>query len=372
MSPLALPASLMRGGTSKGLFVLAKDLPVDRARRDALLCAVMGSPDSRQIDGLGGGHSLTSKVAVVGPSTRSDADVEYLFLQVWPGRADVSDGQNCGNMLAAVGPFALEHGLVRAAAEITPVRILMQNTGQVAVAHVPTPNGQVSYAGATSIDGVPGKHAPIWIDFVDVAGSTCGALLPTGHTTDLINGISVTCLDNGMPVVCAVAADLGVQGSESPAELEADAALRARVSRLRLEAGRLMGLGDVTTATIPKVSLLSSPRDGGVISTRTFIPHRVHESIGVFGAVSVATACLMPGSVAAGIARLPANWAASECQLDVEHPTGRLTVNLEVRTEGAQVRVLRSGLLRTARLLMRGEAILPTDALDSVGGPVSR
>jgi 4-oxalomesaconate tautomerase len=357
---LAVPCSVMRGGTSKGLFFLAADLPPDREERDALLCAAMGSPDPRQIDGMGGAHPLTSKVAVVAPSTRDDADVEYLFLQVRPDRAEVSDGQNCGNMLAGVGPFALEHGLVAPAGEVTPVRILMRNTGDVAVAHVQTPDGRVRYDGTAHIDGVPGGHAPIPIDFLDIAGSTCGALLPTGNAVDVVDGVRITCIDNGMPVVCIAAADLGVTGAETPAELEADTALTARVERIRLAAGPLMHLGDVTAKTTPKMSLLAKATAGGAVDTRTFIPHRVHEAIGVFGAVSVATACLVPGSVAAEVAGLGA--VSGEIDLDIEHPTGYFTVSLDVQADAGAVHVRRAGLLRTARLLMRGEVLVPATA----------
>jgi 4-oxalomesaconate tautomerase len=363
MDQLAIPCSVMRGGTSKGLFFLACDLPSDREARDLVLCEAMGSPDPRQIDGMGGAHPLTSKVAVVAPSARPDADVEYLFLQVWPDRADVADGQNCGNMLAGVGPFAIEHGLVAPAGEVTPVRILMQNTGDVAVARVQTPGGQVRYGGSAHIDGVPGGHAPIPIDFLDIAGSSCGALLPTGHSVDVVDGIEVTCIDNGMPVVCIPAADLGLTGAESPAELEASAQLTARVERIRVAAGPLMNLGDVAAATTPKVSLLAAARHGGDVSTRTFIPHRVHESIGVFGAVSVATACLVPGSVAAEVAGLEAR--SGELELDIEHPTGYFTVRLDVLVENSAVQVKRAGLLRTARLLMRGEVLVaPVAGMD--------
>jgi 4-oxalomesaconate tautomerase len=289
--------------------------------------------------------------------------VEYLFLQVWPDRAVVSDGQNCGNMLAAVGPFAIERGLVPPAGAVTPVRIFMRNTRDIAVAHVQTPDGRVRYDGSAHIDGVPGGHAPIPIDFLDIAGSSCGALLPTGNVIDVLDGIRVTCIDNGMPVVCIAAADLGVTGAEPPAELEADAALTARVERIRLAAGPLMNLGDVTSATTPKMSLLAAAHAGGAISTRTFIPHRVHEAIGVFGAVSVATACLVPGSVAAaiagGVARGGAGGAGETVSLDIEHPSGYFTVSLDVLAEPGAVRVRRAGLLRTARLLMRGEVLVP-------------
>ena len=359
MTQTAIPCAVMRGGTSKGLVFLAGDLPADTATRDAVLLAAMGSPDTRQIDGMGGAHPLTSKVAVVSPSARADADVEYLFLQVWPDRAEVSDSQNCGNMLAAVGPFAIEQGLVPVAGPVTPVRIWMRNTQTLATAAVQTPDGRVRYDGPARIDGVPGTHAPIPIEFADVAGSSCGALLPTGNVTDVIDGIQVTCIDNGMPVVCLAAADFGLSGQERPAELEGNGALTTRVEAIRLAAGPLMNLGDVTSATVPKMSLLSPPAHGGAISTRTFIPHRVHEAIGVLGAVSVATACLLPWSVAGGIAVI-AGHGGRATEVEVEHPTGFFTVTIEVAGSGSKVSVTRSALLRTARLLMRGEVLVPS------------
>jgi 4-oxalomesaconate tautomerase len=353
----AIPCAVMRGGTSKGLVFLAGDLPADTATRDAVLLAAMGSPDERQIDGMGGAHPLTSKVAVVSTSARADADVEYLFLQVWPDRAEVSDSQNCGNMLAAVGPFAIEHGLVPVAGPVTPVRIWMRNTQTLATAAVQTPDGRVRYDGPARIDGVPGTHAPIPIEFADVAGSSCGALLPTGSVTDVIEGTRVTCIDNGMPVVCLAAADFGLSGQETPAELEGNAALTRQVEAIRLAAGPLMNLGDVTSATVPKMSLLSPPARGGAICTRTFIPHRVHEAIGVLGAVSVATACMLPGSVAHAIAAI-AGQGGGATEVEVEHPTGFFTVTIEVTDSGGTVSVTRSALLRTARLLMRGEVLV--------------
>jgi len=353
----AIRCSVLRGGTSKGLYFRAEDLPADRAARDAVLLAAMGSPDPREIDGMGGAHPLTSKVALVSRSARADADVDYLFLQVWPDRAEVSDNQNCGNLLAGVGPFAIEEGMVDAADGTTPVRIFMVNTGSLAVATVETPGGTVRYDGVARIDGVPGTHAPIPVEFVDVAGSTCGALLPTGHASDEIAGFTVTCIDNGMPVVCMKASDLGLSGYEEPAAIEADAEVRASVEAVRLAAGPLMGLGDVAAKTVPKVTLLAPAQHGGVVATRTFIPHRVHEAIGVFGAVSVATACLVPGSVAAAVSATGVREGAAS--LDIEHPTGFFTVEMDVETDGASVRVRRAALLRTARLLMRGEVYVP-------------
>jgi 4-oxalomesaconate tautomerase len=359
VSQTAIPCSAMRGGTSKGLVFLAGDLPGDRATRDAVLLAAMGSPDPREIDGMGGSHPLTSKVAVVSLSPRDNADVEYLFLQVWPDRPEVSDSQNCGNMLAAVGPFAIEHGLVAAADPVTPVRIWMRNTQTLATAFVQTPGGTVRYDGTARIDGVPGSHAPIPIEFADVAGSTCGALLPTGNVTDVVEGTRVTCIDNGMPVVCIAAADLGVTGTESPAELEGNGELTKRVEAIRLAAGPLMNLGDVAHKTVPKMSLVSPAQRGGTVSTRTFIPHRVHEAIGVLGAVSVATACMLPGSVAHEVAVVKEQ-AEGAADIEVEHPTGFFTVTLEVEVCDGVFAVTRSALLRTARLLMRGEVLVPS------------
>lgn len=356
----AIPATLMRGGTSKGLYFNVRDLPAERGVRDRVLLAAMGSPDVRQIDGVGGAHPLTSKVAVIGPATRIDADVDYLFLQVVVDKAEVSDSQNCGNILAGVGPWAIENGLVPIAGSMTPVRIHMVNTKSIAVANVPTPNGAVEYEGDARIDGVSGAAAGISIDFLDVAGSSCGALFPTGNTSDRIEGVEVTGIDNGMPVVLLNAEDFGISGAESPQALEANAALKARLEKIRLSVGARMNLGDVTRKTVPKMALISPARHGGDLNTRTFIPHRVHEAIGVLGAVSVATACVVPGTVAE---RLTGRAASSGLRrLEIEHPTGFFTVEVDVAIDGSEVKVTRSALLRTARKLMRGEVFVPSSA----------
>ena len=349
-----IPCTLMRGGTSKGLYFHADDLPTERTLRDRVLLAAMGSPDVRQIDGLGGAHPLTSKVAVISRSTRPDTDVDYLFLQVVVDRAEVSDSQNCGNILAGVGPWAIENGLVPAAGPATPVRIHMVNTGSTAVAHVPTPQGAVEYEGNTRIDGVPGAAAPIALEFLDVAGSSCGALLPTGNAIDTVDGVEVTCIDNGMPVIILRASALGVTGAETPAQLESNVALAAKIEDIRLKMGPRMNLGDVTRKTVPKMCLVSAPRNGGSIATATFIPHRVHEAIGVLGAVSVATACVIPGSVASQLAR---RGEVSGPRIEVEHPTGFFTVDVEIEV-AQDIVVRRAMLLRTARKLMRGEVFV--------------
>jgi 4-oxalomesaconate tautomerase len=355
-----IPATLMRGGTSKGLYFNVRDLPAERRVRDRVLLAAMGSPDVRQIDGVGGAHPLTSKVAVIGPATRVDADVDYLFLQVVVDKAEVGDSQNCGNILAGVGPWAIENGLVPVAASMTPVRIHMVNTNSIAVANVPTPNGAVEYEGDARIDGVPGTAAGVSIDFLDVAGSSCGALFPTGNASDRIEGVEVTCIDNGMPVVLLNAEAFGISGAESPDALEANTALKARVEKIRLSVGPRMNLGDVARKTVPKMSLISPARHGGDLNTRTFIPHRVHEAIGVLGAVSVATACVVPGTVAARITGRAGSPALR--RLEIEHPTGFFTVEVDVAIDGSEVKVTRSALLRTARKLMRGEVFVPSSA----------
>ncbi len=362
---IPIRASLMRGGTSKGLFFLAKDLPQESAARDATLLAAMGSPDERQIDGVGGAHPLTSKVAIVAPSSREDADIDYLFLQVAVDKALVSDSQNCGNLLAGVGPFAIEQGLVTASDNFTDVRIHMVNTGTLATARVQTPKGKVNYEGDAVIDGVPGSAAPVYIDFLDVAGSSCGHLFPSGSAIDCIDGIALTCIDNGMPVVILRARDFGLTGQESPQVLEDNSELKAKLEAIRLKAGVLMELGDVSQKTVPKMTLVSAPVKGGAINTRTFIPHRVHEAIGVLGSVSVATACVADGTIAneyfEQTKQLP---DSTVCQIDVEHPSGAFSVEMDVsgRSSIASFCVNRAAILRTTRLLMRGEVMIPTNA----------
>lgn len=357
-SQTAIPCTLMRGGTSKGPFFLASDLPSDVQTRDRVLLAAMGSPDARQIDGIGGADPLTSKVAIVSRSSRPGIDVDYLFAQVSVDRPLVDVTPTCGNMLAGVGPFAIERGLITLQTPITAVTICMVNTGTVALAHVPTPGGEVTYAGETAIAGVPGTAAGIRIDFRDTAGSVCGALLPSGNMVDKLDGIEATLIDNGMPMVLLRASDLGKSGYEAPAELNADEKLRARLETIRIMAGERMGLGDVRTKVIPKITLVAAPQAGGHVMTRTFIPHKCHAAIGVLMAVTVGTTCILPGSVARDIVR-PLEGAVK--RLSIEHPSGEFSVEFEVQQSGADVRVLRSSLIRTARALFRGELLVPTN-----------
>lgn len=351
----AIPCTLMRGGTSKGAYFLKSDLPSDPAERDRVLLAVMGSPDPRQIDGIGGADPLTSKVAVVSRSERPGIDVDYLFLQVWVDKADVSDAQNCGNILAGIAPFALEQGLVSARDGETKVTIFMVNTEQTVIATVQTPGGRPNYDGTARIDGVPGSAAPIALTFTDAAGSMSGSLLPTGREADCVDGINLTCIDNGMPIVVMRAADLGRTGYETREQLDNDTELKARVEAIRLKVGPMMHLGDVTSKTVPKMFLVAPPREGGVICTRSYIPHRAHAGIGVFAALSAATACLLPQSPAHALARIPEGQTK---QMLVEHPTGASPVSITVDEENGRLVVTESALISTARPLFVGHVLI--------------
>jgi 4-oxalomesaconate tautomerase len=349
-----IPCYFMRGGTSHGPFFRAGDLPADVATRDRVLLAVMGSPDARQIDGIGGADPLTSKVGIVAPGT-DGVDLEFLFAQVSLKEALVDTTPNCGNMLAAVVPFALECGMVSARGEVTQLRVLTKNTGTLCDIEVQTPGGHVEYAGDARIDGVPGTAAPVNINFLDTAGSVCGALFPTGNLLDRFDGVDVTCIDNGMPVVVMLATDLGVTGTETRDELNSNMELKKRIESIRLKAGPVMKLGDVAKKVVPKMCLVSMPTAGGHINTRTFIPHDCHSAVGVLGAVTVATAAVTPGTVAHRVAVVPPGGRKA---ISVQHPSGEFTVVLEMSAANP-AEVARASLLRTARLLMRGEVFIP-------------
>jgi 4-oxalomesaconate tautomerase len=351
----AIPCLFMRGGTSRGPFFDAADLPLDIAMRDRVLLAVMGSPDKRQIDGLGGAHPLTSKVGIVRRGTKPGVDLDFLFAQLQPDKDTVDTTPNCGNMLAAVVPFALETGMVKPQGDTSTFRVLTLNTDMQCDITVRTPDGHVEYEGDARIDGVPGTSAPITINFLDTAGSVCAGLLPTGHVRDVIDGIAVTCIDNGMPLVMFPATDVGRTGYESVAQMNADGELKVRLERLRIACGHAMGLGDVTSKNYPKMTLVARPRAGGSLCTRSFIPHVCHDAIGVLAAVTVGTACVLDGSVCDGVAVVP---QGRVMKVSVEHPTGEFSVELEVDPANPQ-NVIRAALLRTARLLMRGEAMIP-------------
>ena len=351
----AIPCLFMRGGTSRGPFFKASDLPGDIATRDKVLLAVMGSPDRRQIDGLGGAHPLTSKVGIVSKGSKPGVDLDFLFAQLQPDKDTVDTTPNCGNMLAAVVPFAIETGMVKAQGATTTLRVLTLNTDMQCDITVLTPGGHVEYAGDARIDGAPGSSAPITINFLDTAGSVAPGLLPTGNVVDVIEGIRVTCIDNGMPLVMFKAADVGRTGYETVEQMNADTELKARIEKLRIACGHAMKLGDVTKKNYPKMTLIAAPKTGGSISTRSFIPHVCHDAIGVLAAVTVATACVLDGSVTEDIAVVP---KGNIKKISVEHPTGEFSVEIEVDPGNPQS-VTRAALLRTARLLMKGEVMIP-------------
>jgi 4-oxalomesaconate tautomerase len=373
MPQIAIPCLFMRGGTSRGPFFNAADLPRDITTRDRVLLAVMGSPDQpaglnkRQIDGLGGAHPLTSKVGIVCKSQKPGVDLEFLFAQLQPDKNTVDTTPNCGNMLAAVVPFALETGLVQPQGELTTLRVLTLNTDMQCDITVHTPGGAVEYEGPARIDGVPGHSAPIGINFLDTAGSVCSGLLPTGQVLDVIDGVEVTCIDNGMPLVMLKASAVGRTGYETVDALNADVELKARLERLRIACGHAMGLGDVSTKNYPKMTLISAPQHpelGATLCTRSFIPHVCHDAIGVLAAVTVATACVMEGTVTRGLARMPSASTQSQgATVSVEHPTGEFSVQIATDPSDPQ-KIIQAALLRTARLLMRGEVMVPAQVFE--------
>ncbi|MBK9443828.1 MAG: 4-oxalomesaconate tautomerase [Comamonadaceae bacterium] len=369
----AIPCYFMRGGTSRGPFFLASDLPTDVPTRDRVLLAVMGSPDKRQIDGLGGANPLTSKVGIVSTSQTPGVAVDFLFAQLQPDKDTVDTTPNCGNMLAAVLPFAIERGLVAVQGNTTTARVLTLNTGMQCDVTVQTRGGRVNYAGDARIDGVPGSSAPITINFLDTAGSVCAGLLPTGQVRDSITvagdgfapfTLDVTCIDNGMPLVIFKASDVGCTGYEGVTELNANDALKRRIEALRLQISRHMGLGDVANKNFPKMTLIAPPRSGGSITTRSFIPHVCHDAIGVLAAVTVGTACVLKGSVCEGVAVMG---QGSDPTVSVEHPSGEFSVALGLDPVNPQS-ITKAALLRSARLIMRGEVMVPANIW--VGHPV--
>ena len=344
----------MRGGTSKGAFFLKSDLPENTEQRDRLLLSIMGSPDPRQIDGIGGADPLCSKVAIVSASERDNAEVDYLFLQVFVDQAVVTDAQNCGNILSGVGQFAIEQKLLPAGNPQTLVNVYMENSQQVAQVTLETPDGKVTYQGDTAIDGVPGTSAAVLQNFPQAAGSSCGALLPTGNQVDIVDGVPVTCIDNGMPVVILRAVDVGITGYESREQLDADKTLKNKLESIRLQLGERMNLGDVSQKSVPKMTMVAAPRHGGAITTRTFIPHRCHASIGVLGAVSVATACMMEDSPAAEFAELPDSTENTDILISVEHPIGETSVVMNIDSRSTPLQINKAAIVRTARKLFSG------------------
>jgi hypothetical protein len=351
-----IPCVIMRGGTSRGPFFLASDLPADPETRDEVLLAVMGSPHEYQVDGIGGANPLTSKVAMIGKSKRPDADVDYLFAQVLIDQERVDTKPNCGNMLVGVGPFAVEAGLVPAKNGETTVRIFNVNTQALVEAIVQTPGGKVIYEGNAAIDGVPGTAAPVGINFTSAIGSVTRKLLPTGGPLDVIDGMDVSCVDVAMPMILMRAEQFGKSGNESAAELDADKELFRRMEAIRRKAGELMGMGDVAKMVVPKIGLLSKPHHGGTISSRYFVPYACHKAHAVTGTVCVASACAIPGTVASQLVTLP---PPPQGMITIEHPSGMIAIDLDADFTGGRQVLRRAALVRTARRIFDGYVHVP-------------
>lgn len=351
-----IPCVIMRGGTSRGPFLLLDDLPTDAATRDEVLLAIMGSPHEIQIDGIGGSHSVTSKVAMISKSNHAGADVDYLFAQVQIHESLVDTKPNCGNMLVAVGPFAIEAGLVPARNGETRVRIFNVNTQSLVEAIVQTPGGAVTYEGDAAIDGVPGTAASVGINFQSAIGSVTKKMLPTGQPLDVIDGVEVSCVDVAMPIVLMRADAFGKTGHETAVELDADRELLARMEAIRVKAGALMNMGDVSKSVVPKMALLSKARNGGVIASRFFVPETCHKSHPVTGTVCIASACAIPGTVASQIAPLP---SAPQGVVRIEHPQGMIVIDLDVDFTNGRQEMRRAALIRTARRIFEGNVLVP-------------
>jgi 2-methylaconitate cis-trans-isomerase PrpF len=343
----------MRGGTSRGPYLQISDLPQDRSACADVLLKIMGSGHELQLDGIGGGNSLTSKVAMVGTSTHPDADVDYLFAQVGVLDKIVDFSPNCGNMLAGVAPYAIETGLFPANKGTTTVRIHNLNTGKIIHSTVQTPEGKVEYTGDTVISGTNSPGAPIELTFLNVEGAKTGKLLPTGNAVDSIYSTEVTCIDAATPVVLIKASDLGKTGNETPSELDNDTEFMSRLESIRLKAGELMGLGDVSNSVIPKPILLSPANHGGTVNARYFVPHKCHKSLAVTGSIAIVTACCLPGTVAA---KLIGN-KDSESYFTLEHPSGKIELNAQ-RKEDNLSALNSVSVIRTARKILSGTVYL--------------
>lgn len=366
MTTLTIPCTLMRAGTSRGPFFLREWLPEDPEALEQALIGAIGASDPLQLDGLGGGSSLNSKVAIVSRSKEPGCDLDYLFAQVGVGHRSVDMRPNCGNMLSGVVPFAIEQGLVEPSGDRTTVRVFNVNTRAKIDVTVCTPGGRLTYDGATRIDGVAGSAAPVLLSFLDCWGSVTGKLFPTGQRIDALEGIAVTCIDAAMPLMIVRAGALGITRREQPAELDANAPMLATLERLRRIAGERMGLGDVSRSVVPKPVLVSEGDDANSITSRYFTPLRCHSSHAVTGAIGVTTAFALPGTVASGIERAPGAHT-----LAVLHPEGRIEVEVAVRECEDEIQVERAALLRTARKIMQGQLTLPAYVFTRPDAPAS-
>lgn len=361
MSQTPIPFLFLRGGTSRGPYFRRSDLPDDPDRLTQVLIAILGAGHPLNIDGIGGGASVTTKVAMLSSTKEAGHDIDYLFAQVAVDERSVDYRPTCGNILSGVGPAAIEMGLVEVRGETTSVRIRSVNTGARIESLVRTPKGRVAYEGETRIDGVPGSASPVRLSFMDTVGSLTGALLPTGKTCETIQGIEVTCMDVAMPVVMARAQDFDLSGYESGDDLNCRPELHAKMESLRIEAGKRMGLGDTSRSVVPKFALLAKARSGGTIAARYFTPWKCHPSMAVTGGQCIASCALTPGTVADD---LVASVQENPASIRIEHPMGFFDLQMDYERKGGDIRIRSASLLRTARLLARGEIFVSRSIWD--------
>ena len=354
-----IPCMYMRGGTSKGPFLLRDDLPEDEETMDKVLLCIMGSPHPLQIDGLGGGRGQTSKLAIVSKSDHPDADVDYLFSQVGIEESIVDKNPNCGNMLSAVGPFAIEKNLVEVQEGITTVRIRNVNTDSLIDSEVQTPNKQVNYIGDAEINGVPGSSAPIYLNFFNAEGAKTGELFPTGETTESIDGINVTLVDYSVPMMLLSAESLGLSGQETAEEIDINSPLLSKIELMRLEAGKRMGLGDVSEMVIPKVAILSKPKDDSLLTSRYLMPWNCHKSHAITGAMCITSSCFIEGTITTDL--IGKKLSGSQ-NISIEHPTGHIDLKINFDNSSAKssgkTMIHSMGVLRTARKIFAGDVFV--------------
>ena len=357
----SIPAYLMRGGTSKGLIFHKKDLPSDRNVLTEYLLKIMGSPDVRQINGLGGGTSVTSKVCIISKSLEKDVDIDYFFAQVEVDRNHVDYAPTCGNMLSALGPFAIEEGLVETSDEITKVNVKSINTNALITLDVPTPDRKLKYSGDFKIDGVPGTGSQILMNFKNLEGKTTGNLFPTGNTTDTFDGINVTCFDLATSMMICDAKEFNILGNENSKELNNNKKLLDKIETIRLLAGKKMGMGDVKGKVLPKVSLLSKSINENSIVSRYFTPYSCHETHAVTGTCCVASSCLIPGTVGFRLLNTKNSLNFNKENIKIEHPMGSIDCIIVLNSNFKNNLVLKKdlvkscGIYRTSRILMKGQ-----------------
>jgi 2-methylaconitate cis-trans-isomerase PrpF len=361
MTQTAIPYVFMRGGSSRGPYFNIDDLPKDRDALAKVLVSVLGSGHPLNIDGIGGGNAVTTKVAMLSKSEDPWADVDYFFAQVSVLDGLVDFKPSCGNILAGVASAAIEMGLVTPRGETTSVNIRAVNTESKTKAVVQTPGGQITYDGTAQIDGVPGTAAPVALNFLEVAGSLTNRFLPTGNLIDVVDGIEVTCMDVAMPMVIARASDFGLSATETVAELDENKAFFAKMEAIRIKAGAMMGMGDCTKSVTPKFGLLAPSGVPNTIRTRYFMPWNTHPTMAVTGSQCLASCALAKGTIAEGMMEVE---GAPPVTIQLEHPMGKMDVIVDYTEGQGGFQHQSTGIIRTCRKLAQGQVFVPQSIWD--------